>query len=94
MATYFLFGKYSHDSIKRISARRTDKAIELIKKYGGELLSGYALIGEIDFALIVDLPDAEQAMKTSAALSKMLEVSFTTAPAFTFEEFDRIMADI
>jgi len=91
MATYLMFGKYSQDSVKQISARRTDKAIDLIKKNGGELISGYALLGEFDLVLIVDLPDTEQAMKVSVALTKLLGISFTTAPAVTFEEFDRLM---
>jgi len=94
MTTYMMFGKYSADSIKRISARRTDKTIELIKKNGGELVSGYALLGETDLILVVDLPGAEQAMKTSVGLSKMTGIAFTTAPAVTVEEFDRIMEDV
>ncbi len=94
MATYMMFGKYSQDSIRRISSKRTDKAIELIKKNGGEIISGYALLGNIDLVLIVDFPDAEQAMKTSVKMSNMLGISFTTAPAVSVEDFDRIISDI
>ena len=43
MATYFLFGKYSTDATKGMSASRTEKANQLIKKYGGEIKSIYAL---------------------------------------------------
>ena len=75
MATYMMFGKYSQESVKKISARRTDKAAELINKYGGEIKSGYALLGETDLVLIVELPDTEQAMKVSVGLSKLLGVS-------------------
>ena len=32
MATYFLFGSYSEDVVKRISAQRTERASELIAK--------------------------------------------------------------
>jgi uncharacterized protein with GYD domain len=66
----------------------------LIKKNGGELKSGYSLLGEPDLILIADFPDTEQAMKTSVGLSKILGISFTTAPAVTLEDFDKIMADI
>jgi hypothetical protein len=41
----------------------------------------------------VDLPGTEQAMETSVALTEMLGISFTTAPAVTVEEFDKIMED-
>ena len=94
MATYLMFGKYSQDSVKRISASRTNKATDLIKKHGGELKSGYALLGDIDLVLIVDLPDTEGAMKVSAGLTKLLGVSFTSAPAVSFEEFDKLMEGV
>jgi uncharacterized protein with GYD domain len=93
MTTYFMFGSYSVDSVKKISARRTEKAAELIEAHGGKLKAGYALLGEYDIVLIVDLPGTEQAMETSVALTEMLGISFTTAPAVTVEEFDKIMED-
>ena len=40
---------------------------------------------------IVELPDTARAMQTSAALTKLLGVDFTTAPALTIEEFDKLM---
>jgi uncharacterized protein with GYD domain len=89
-----MFGDYSHDSIKDISAKRTEKALELIEKNSGKLKDGYALLGEKDLVLIVEFPSTEQAMKASVALSKMLGVGFTTAPAVSFEDFDRLVADL
>jgi len=94
MATYLMFGNYSLDAVKEISPERTDKAFALIKKYGGVVKSGYALLGENDLVLIVDLSDAEQAIKTSVALSKLLGMSFTTSPAVTVEDFDRMMEEL
>lgn len=94
MATYLMFGKYSHGAIEGISAERTDKATALIRKHGGEPKAGYALLGENDLLLIVDLPDTEQAMKTSIALTKLLGISFTTSPAVTVEDFDRMMEEV
>ena len=94
MATYMLFGKYSQDLVKKISARRTDKATELINKYGGEVKSGYALLGETDLVLVLELPDTEHAMKVSVGLSKLLGISFRTAPAVSVEDFDKIMEGV
>jgi uncharacterized protein with GYD domain len=91
MANYFLFGKYSHEALKEISAERTEKAIALIKGYGGELKAGYALLGEVDLVLIVSLPDTGAAMKTSMGLAKLLGISFHTAPAVRMEEFDKLI---
>ena len=91
MATYFMFGKYSAEAMKGISAERTEKAAALVKKYGGEVKSGYILLGEQDIVLIVELPGTEQAIKASVALSKLTGISFSTAPAVSIEEFDKMM---
>jgi len=94
MATYFMFGRYSLDAIEEISAERTDEAVALIEKHGGVLKSGYALLGDADLVLIVDLPSTEQAMKTSVALTKLTGIAFTTTPAVTIEEFDKLIVDV
>jgi len=91
MATFVMFGKYSQNSIKQISAKRTQKAKALIKKNGGEVKSGYALLGKVDLVLIVELPDTEKAMETAVGLSKLLGISFTTAPAVSMKKFDKLM---
>ena len=91
MAIFFMFGKYSGEAIKGIGAKRTEKAVELIKKLGGEVKSMYALLAEKDLVLIVSLPGVEEAMKASVDLNKLTGIAFTTAPAVTVEEFDRIM---
>ena len=94
MGTFFMFGKYSSEAMKGMSAKRTEEANSLIKKLGGEVISIYALLGVHDLVLIVNFPGIEQAMKASVALSKSTGVSFTTSPAITVEEFDRMVAEI
>lgn len=89
-----MLGKYSGESVKKISAKRTSEAKKLIEKFGGEIKSGYALLGKYDLILIVELPNKEQAIKASVGLSRMLGISFTTSPAVSFEEFDELVADI
>ena len=91
MSTYLMFGKYSTDAVKAISAERTKEAEALIKQNGGEYKGGYALLGDTDLVLIVDLPGTEQAMKTSVALSNMLGISFSTAAAVSVDDFDKFM---
>ena len=91
MSAYVMFGKYSLDAIKAISAKRTNQAQALVKKYGGEVKAGYALLGGTDIVMVVDLPDNYRAMQFSAALTKLTGISFKTAPAVTFEQFDKLM---
>lgn len=86
-----MFGKYSQSAVGQISAERTDKAKDLVKSHRGKIKSGYALLGKYDIVLIAEFPDTERAMKSSVALSEMLGISFTTAPAVTMEEFDKMM---
>ena len=94
MATFFMFGKYSPEALKETSAERTDRGRSLVKKFGGEVNSMYALLGEYDLVLIVNFPGIEQAMKASVALSKLTGISFTTSPAVTAEDFDKMMTEI
>jgi uncharacterized protein with GYD domain len=91
MATFFMFGEYSQDAVEDISADRTEETIALIEKNGGELKAGYALLGDKDLVLIVELPDTEAAIRTSVALSKMLEIGFSTSPAVTIATFDKLV---
>lgn len=92
MSTYVLFGKYTPESLRGISAKRTEEADKLIKGLGGEIKAGYALLGDTDLVLIVDLPDTQRAMKASAQLTKLTGIGFRTAPAVAIEEFDKLMA--
>jgi uncharacterized protein with GYD domain len=91
MATYVMLGKYTSEALKGASADRTKKAASVIEKAGGKIRSMYALLGRYDLVLIVDLPDNGQAIKVSAELAKMTGVGFTTSPALTVDEFDKIV---
>ena len=95
MATFFLFGRYpSVESLKKMSPKRTQAVENLIKKFGGKVLSMYALLGEKDLVMISTFPGIEQAMKASVALSKATGISFTTLPAVPVDKFDKLMADV
>jgi uncharacterized protein with GYD domain len=90
MGTYILLGKYSREGIPGISAARTKQVGELVEKLGGKVDAIFALLGEYDLVLRLQLPGTAEAMKASIELSKLSGISFTTLPALTVEEFDRI----
>lgn len=94
MATFLMFGKYTTEALKGISAKRTEELTRIVKKFGGEPKAMYLLLGEVDIVGIVDFPSVEQAMKASVALSRLTGVSLTTSPAVTVEEFDKMMAEV
>jgi uncharacterized protein with GYD domain len=89
METYVMLGKYSLEGMKGVSAARSDQARDLIRQNGGELRDVYALLGDVDLVVIADFRDRTSALKTSVGLGKLLGVSFSTAAAFTVEEFDQ-----
>jgi uncharacterized protein with GYD domain len=91
MATYILFGKYTQESLKAVNSKRTDKAAAILKQYGGEMKAGYALLGKSDLALVVELPDNQQALRASVALTKALGIGFQTVPAIPVAEFDKLI---
>jgi hypothetical protein len=41
---------------------------------------------------VVTLPSLEAALKASVALSKQTGIAFTTSPAISVEEFDKLVA--
>ena len=93
MPIFMLFGKYSSEALKGISSDRTDKAVELIKKNGGKVISMYAVMGEHDLVFTLDFPDAERAFASSIALNKLTGISFTTSPVVEVEKFDKLMSE-
>jgi len=94
MSTYVMFGKYSPEAIKSISAKRTDQGMDLIKKFGGKVKSMYALLGKYDLLFVADFPDAQNALKASVALSKLTGIAFRTSEAIAVEQFDKLMAEV
>jgi uncharacterized protein with GYD domain len=94
MATFFMLGTYSSESMKGMSAKRTEQSTGIVKKFGGEILSMHALLGKYDLALMVSFPGIEEAMKASVALAKLTGIGFSTYPAVPVERFDRLIAEI
>ncbi len=90
MGVYFMYGKYNQGSLAGVSGERTKKAGEAIAKAGGKLISAYALLGKYDLVAITEFPDTKAVMKASIALTKLTGIGFTSFPAVTVEEFDKI----
>lgn len=94
MATFVMLGKYTPQALADLSPKRTDKAVALIKKHKGEVVSMYATLGKNDLLLIVEFPGVEEAMKASVALCKMTGIGFNTSPAVPVETFDKLTAKL
>lgn len=93
MPIFLMFGKYSSEALKGISAERTDKARALIEKNGGKIKSMFAVLGEHDLVFTIDFPDSEKALAASVALNRLTGITFTTSPVVDVAEFDRLMGE-
>lgn len=91
MAKFLMLGEYSQEAIKGMSSERTGKVIDVINKSQGRVDSMHALLGSYDLVLLVDFPGISEALKVSIAITKLTGISFTTFPAITVEEFDKIV---
>jgi uncharacterized protein with GYD domain len=94
MATFLMFGKYSADAVKKISADRTKKTMQMAKKFNGEIKAMFAILGKYDLLFIADFSGVDKAMQFSVALSKLTGIAFTSFPAVTVAEFDKLMAEV
>lgn len=92
MAKFLMLGKYSIEAIKGITAERTQKVVDTIEKAGGKVDSMYALLGNYDLAFLVDFAGVKEAIKASVALTKLTSIGFTTSPAISVEEFDKLVS--
>ncbi len=90
MTTYILFGKMSVNAVKDISSERTKRATTIVEKCGGRIQAVYALLGTADVLAIIDFPGVNEAMKASIELTKLLGIAFSTSPAMTIGEFDKL----
>lgn len=91
MAIFFMLGKYSQDSLRSITARRTEMAVELIEKLNGQVTAMYALLGPHDLCLIVNLPGVREAMEAAIGLSRLTGITFVTCPAISVDRFDEMV---
>ena len=88
MQTYFMLGRYTTDSIAKVSPERTKLAISTIEEFNGQIIGLYALLGEFDIVFIVNLPGNREAMEASVRLGQRTGILFRTLPAISAERFD------
>lgn len=94
MPIFMMFGKYNQDSLKHVSEERTKKAVKIIEKNGGKVISMFAVMGEHDLVFTLDFPDTEKAMSASIGLNILTGISFSTSPVVDVETFDSLISKI
>lgn len=94
MPIFMMFGKYTKDALENVSEQRTKKAVKIIEKNGGKVISMYAVMGEHDLVLTLDFPDVDKALSASMALTMLTDIPFSTSPVVEVEKFDHLMSKI
>ena len=90
MATFMMFGKYSVEALKGIKPQRTQQVVDMIEKAGGKVEAMYATLGQNDLVFVIDFPGVSEAMTASVAIGKATGIGFTTAPAVSVAQFDKL----
>jgi len=91
MTTFIMMGKYSSQGVKEISFQRSKKGVEIIQQCGGKFLSGYIVMGDTDIVVVAEFPGINEAIKASVQLNRALGIGFTTVPAISIEQFDKLV---
>ena len=91
MITFIMRGIYSDEALESISAARTEQAAKIVQDNGGRMVSAYATMGDVDLLAVMEFPGVNEAFKASVELGKTLGVAFSTVPAVSVEEFDKLI---
>jgi len=94
MATFFMFGRYSKNALDQVSVDRTRQAHQVVGELGGQIKAIYALLGEYDLVMIVELPRMAEAMQASITLKRLTDICFFTTAAMPVEEFDQMVGEM
>ena len=94
MAMFLMFGKYSPKSLKGAGPARTKEALDVVKRFQGQVEAMYATLGPNDLVVVASFPGTHEAMQASIALAKLTGIGFTTSPAVPVDVFDKLLADV
>ena len=91
MSTFIMFGKYTANGFTKMSEKRTEKIVEIIKVHKGNIHNMFAILGEYDLVFLVDFQNTKTAMQASVEIAQYSGINFSTSPALPVEMFDEIM---
>jgi uncharacterized protein with GYD domain len=92
MPKFLIQGNYTAQGAKGVQkdggSKRRQVVETLLKEAGGKLDAFYFTFGEMDFAIIAELPDTVSSAALSLAVNSTGAVSLHTTPLITVEEMD------
>ena len=96
MAKYISLVKYTAKGIENVkeSANRYDAFKQLCESMGGKVEGMYLTMGQYDIVIIVDAPDPETVAKVILTTGSGGAVRTETFPAFSEEEYRKIISEL
>jgi uncharacterized protein with GYD domain len=96
MPTYIALLNWTEQGMGNIkaSAKRLDAGRKAFKKAGCELKDVYLTMGPYDLVCIIEAPDTETAAKAILSLGAAGNVRTLTLPAFTEDEYRKIIGSL
>jgi uncharacterized protein with GYD domain len=94
MAKYITLIKYTQKGVENVkeSPTRLDAFKKLCESMGAKVEGFYLTMGRYDLMAILDAPNSEAIAKIALATASKGSVSTETFPAFTEEEYRKIIA--
>ncbi len=89
MAIFVALGKLTDQGLKNLESMgiRHKKAVKNAEKRGVKILGSYALLGQYDFLVLLEAPDAKTAAYVLTKEAEHGNVRYQTMPALPMEEF-------
>lgn len=96
MPTYIMLLNWTEQGMSKIKAspKRLDAGRKEFKKAGCELKDVYLTMGPYDLVCTVEAPDGEAAAKAILSLGAAGNVRTLTLPAFTEDEYRKIVGSV
>ena len=93
MPTYITLLNWTEQGIGKIKAspRRLDDSRKAFKKMGVEIKDTYLTMGPFDLVCVIEASDSEAAAKAILSLGAAGNVRTLTLPAFTEDEYRKII---
>lgn len=93
MTTYVRLIKFTTkgaNTVKDFAARKSE-ARRIMEANGAKSIATYVTLGSYDMVSVIEAPDDKTALKISAAISALGNLTAETLPAVTAEEFEKLV---
>lgn len=96
MPTYITLLNWTEQGIAKVKAspKRLDAGRKAFKKMGVEIKDTYLTMGQYDLVCVIEAPDGETAAKAILSLGADGNVRTLTLPAFTEDQFRKIVGSL